>query len=156
MSFWLFSSKNVENIEVAKNRLLWGFWHKDAGEKFKKNWREFIKLYNRIKPFDIVVFQVAKNYNIHAIGVVKDKYFDDQTLIWPNEIERGKVLYPWRVSFICIIFSKTPFTTHSIKIENYVDGYGIGKLDEHEFRKILNEIQNKPNIEINLSHEDKY
>ena len=150
MSFWLFSSKSLENIEVAKERLLWGFWDRDSGEKFRRNWRAFIRLYNRIKPFDIVVFQVARSGSIHAIGIVKEKYFDDQTPIWPAEREKGQILYPWKVSFSSLIYSKTPFATHFIKIENYVDGYGIGELPEHDFRTILNEIQKKTNIDLNF------
>jgi len=150
VNFWLFSSKNIENIETAKERLLWGFWDREAGEKFRRNWRAFIRLYNRIKPFDIVVFQITKSGNIHAIGIVKEKYFDDQTPIWPDEREKGQILYPWRVSFSNLIFSKTPLTTHFIKIENYVDGYGIGELPEHDFRTMLNEMQKKMNIELNF------
>lgn len=76
MVFWPFSqrifSKNIENIRIAKERLLWGFWDREAGEKFKRNWRAFIRLYNRIKPFDIAVFQITISGNIHAIGVIKE------------------------------------------------------------------------------------
>ena len=150
MSFWLFSSKSLENIEVAKERLLWGFRDRDSGEKFRRNWRAFIRLYNKIKPFDIVVFQIARSGSIHAIGIVKEKYFDDQTPIWPAEREEGRILYPWRIAFGSLIYSKTPFATHFIKIENYVDGYGIGELPEHDFRTILNEIQKKTNIDLNF------
>ncbi|MEM0380514.1 MAG: hypothetical protein QXP71_04215 [Desulfurococcaceae archaeon] len=150
MGFWLFSSKNLKNIEVAKERLLWGFRDRDAGEKFRRNWRAFIRLYNRIKPFDIVVFQVAGAGSIHAIGIVKEKYFDDQTPVWPEEREKSRVLYPWRISFSGLIFSENSFTKHFIRIENYVDGYGLGELSEHEFRTILNEIQKNINIDLNF------
>jgi hypothetical protein len=154
MVFWLFSSKNIENIRIAKERLLWGFWDREAGEKFKRNWRAFIRLYNRIKPFDIAVFQITISGNIHAIGIIKEKYFDDQTFIWPAEKEKGQVLYPWRVSFINILFSENPFTTYFIELENYIDGYGIGELSEQNFRtimdKILNETLRKMNIELNF------
>ena len=150
MNFWLFSSRNIENIEVTKERLLWGFWDKEVGEKFRRNWRAFIRLYNRIKPFDVVIFQITKSGDIHAIGIVREKYFDDQTPIWPDEREGGRVLYPWRISFSNLMFSKTPLTSLFIEIENYVDGYGIGELSEHNFKTILNEIQKKMNIELNF------
>jgi len=150
VNFWLFSSRNIDNIEVAKERLLWGFWDKEAGEKFRRNWRAFIRLYNRIKPFDVVIFQITKSGDIHAIGIVREKYFDDQTPIWPDEREGGRVLYPWRISFSNLMFSKTPLTSLFIEIENYVDGYGIGELSEHNFKTILNEIQKKMNIELNF------
>ena len=150
MNFWVFSSKNIKNIEVAKDRLLWGFWDSEAGERLRKNWRPFIRLYNKIKPFDIVIFQLAKTGQIHGIGIVKETYYDDQTPIWPNEQKERRVLFPWKVSFSNIIFSKTPFTSHYVKIENYIDGYGIGELPEHDFRRILNEIQRQLNIDLNL------
>ncbi len=151
LNFWIFSSRNIENIEVAKERLLWGFWDREVGEKQRKNWREFIRLYHKIKPFDIVVFQIAKTGEIHALGIVKETYYDDQTPIWPEE--QNRVLFPWRVCFSSLIFSRKPFTSLFVKIENYVDGYGIGELPEHEFRKILTEMQkqlNQLNIDINL------
>ena len=150
MNFWLFSSINVENIEVAKNRLLWGFWDREAGEKQRRNWRAFIRIYNKIKPFDIVVFQVARTGEIHAIGIVKETYYDDQTPIWPREREQRRILYPWKVSFCSIIFSKKPFISHFIRIDNYVDGYGKGELPEHGFRRILSEIQKQINVDYNL------
>jgi hypothetical protein len=37
MNFWIFSSRNIEDIEVAKGRLLWGLWDREAGEKQRKN-----------------------------------------------------------------------------------------------------------------------
>jgi hypothetical protein len=150
MNFWIFSSRNIENIEVAKKNLLWGFWDREAGEKQRKNWRSFIRLYNKIKPFDIVIFQIAKTGEIHAIGIVKETYYDDQTPIWPDETKQNTVLFPWRVSFCNLIFSKKPFTSHFAKIENYVDGYGIGELSEYEFRRILTEVQKQLNVDINL------
>jgi predicted RNA-binding protein len=150
MNFWIFSSRTIENIKVAKDRLLWGFWDREAGEKFRKNWRLFIRLYNKIKPFDVVVFQIAKTGNIHGIGIVKETYYDDQTPIWPNEEIEKKVLFPWKVLFCNIIFSETPFISHFVKIENYVDGYGIGELSEYEFRNILNEFQKRFPIKLNI------
>jgi len=139
----LFSSRNVRNIEIAYDRLLWGFWDREAGEKFRRNWRAFIRTFNRIKPFDLVVFQIAKTGDIHAIGLIRGKYYDDQTPVWDDEISQNKVLYPWRVSFSTILFSEKPFAKHFIKIQNYIDGYGLGELPEHEFRKILDSIKLK-------------
>jgi hypothetical protein len=150
MNFWVFSSRTLKNIEVAKDRLLWGFWDRETGLKFQRYWRDFIRLYNKIKLLDIVVFQIAGSGDIHGIGVVKETFFDDQTPIWPNEREQNRVLYPWKVSFSTILYSKTPFMTYYTKIEKYVDGYGIGELTEHDFRCIINEVQRKTNIEINM------
>ena len=72
LSVWLFASKSLENIRVARGRLLWGFWDRDAGVKQRRNWRDFIRLFNRIKPFDIALFQITHTGNIHALGIVKN------------------------------------------------------------------------------------
>jgi hypothetical protein len=150
MKFWIFSSKNIENIEIAKERLLWGFWDKEAGDKQRKNWRDFIRIYNMIKPFDVVIFQIAGTGEIHAIGIVKGTFYDDETPIWPDEIKQNRVLFPWKVSFCSIIFSKNPFDKIYIKIEKYIDGYGIGELTEHEFRGIITKVQEQLKVDINF------
>jgi len=150
MSFWLFSSNDVDNIRRAYERLVWGFWDREAGEKQRKNWRSFIRVYNRIKPFHIAVFQVARTGEVHAVGVVKETYYDDQAPVWDNEIEQNRVLYPWKVSLSTMAFSEKPFVKHFIKIENYIDGYGVGEIPEHEFRKIFDDIKSKLNADLNL------
>jgi hypothetical protein len=129
---------------------MWGFWDREAGEKQRKNWRDFIRVFNKIKPFDIVIFQVAETGELYAIGVVKDTYYDDQSPVWDNEIKQSRVLYPWKVSLCSMIFSNKPFTKHFIRIENYIDGYGVGEVPEHEFRKIFQTIKSKLNVELNL------
>jgi len=134
----------------AHERLMWGFWDREAGEKQRKNWRDFIRVFNKIKPFDIVIFQVAETGELYAIGVVKDTYYDDQSPVWDNEIKQSRVLYPWKVSLCSMIFSNKPFTKHFIRIENYIDGYGVGEVPEHEFRKIFQTIKSKLNVELNL------
>jgi len=148
MSLWLFSSKDIENIKVAKERLLWGFWDREAGEKQRINWRAFIRLFNRIKPFDVIVLQIAKTGEIHAIGIVKETFYDNQTPVWP--MEKDKVLFPWKVSFSSMLFSEEPFITHFIKIEDYIDGYGIGELSEYELRRILEKVKEEINVELNI------
>ena len=149
MALWIFSSNTAKNIQIAKERLMWGFWDREAGKKQRENWRQFIRLYNKIKPFDIALIQIARTGEIHAIAIIKDTYHDDQTPVWPNEMQQKQVLYPWRVSFSNILFSDTPFTLHFIKLENYIDGYGLGELPEHEFRKILDDVKAKIDAEMN-------
>jgi hypothetical protein len=148
MNYWIFGSSTIENIEIAKERLLWGFWDREAGEKEKKNWRPFIRLYNRIKPFDIVFFQIAQTGEIHAVGIVKETYYDDQTPVWPQE--QGRVIFPWKVSFCNILFSQKPFVSHFVKMSDYLDGYGIGELPEHEFRRVLAKMEGQLNVDFNL------
>ena len=150
MGYWIFSSNTLQNIEIGKERLLWGFWDRERGERQRQNWRPFIRLYNRIKPFDVVFFQIAKTGEIHAAGIVKEVYYDDQTPVWPQEQEQNKVLFPWKVAFCNVLFSDKPFVSHFTSIANYIDGYGIGELSEHEFRRILTELQRKLNANYNL------
>jgi len=89
------------------------------------------------------LFQIAKTGEIHAIGIVKDKHYDDQTPVWPLELEEEKVLFPWRVEFIFIFFSKEPITKLNIKKHNYVDGYGIGEVEIHEAQSVLRVLEEK-------------
>jgi hypothetical protein len=103
-----------------------------------------------IKPFDVVIFQIAGTGEIHAIGIVKGTFYDDETPIWPDEIKQNRVLFPWKVSFCSIIFSKNPFDKIYIKIEKYIDGYGIGELTEHEFRGIITKVQEQLKVDINF------
>lgn len=153
---WVFSSKNRENIRVASERLVWGFWdkssaRKDKASKLVRNWRMFIRLYNRISQGDLAFFQVVGTGEIHALGVVKDKYYDDQTPIWDLELKKKKVLYPWRVSFYLIIYSEEPLTQHYVEIGNYVDGYGIGELAHHYAKRILSELEKRYHFTLNVS-----
>ena len=48
MTYWIFSSNNLENIETGCKHLLWGFFDPDyiseerekLKEKLKKNWKK--------------------------------------------------------------------------------------------------------------------
>jgi hypothetical protein len=102
LRYWLFFSKSLENVETAVKHLPWGFLSKDRiKEKNEKTaeekWEEFLGYYNNIRPLDIVFFRVQnseRKFYIHAIGIVRDKYYDDLTLIWSNEKKYRAVLYP--------------------------------------------------------------
>uniref|UniRef100_A0A7J3Z8R9 Uncharacterized protein n=1 Tax=Ignisphaera aggregans TaxID=334771 RepID=A0A7J3Z8R9_9CREN len=85
-----------------------------------------------------------------AKGVVKDKYYDDQTPIWDVELKKRTVVFPWRVSFYIVIYLEEPFTRIFTELKNYVDGYGIGEISPHEARAILSEIEKKTHININI------
>jgi len=143
--YWVFASKNKENIKTASERLLWGFWRKpyDSESPLANNWRQFLHYYNNISAGDVVFFQLAGSGDIHAIGVVKKRFYDDQTPVWPEEFNKGEILFPWRVSFYVIIYSEKPLGTYFTYLENYVDGYGIGKLLCHEAETVLERLREK-------------
>jgi hypothetical protein len=143
MAAWLFSSIDLRNIRVGYERLLWGFWDREAGEKQRRNWRLFVRAYNRIKPFDFVVIQVAGSGEIHAIGVIKETFYDDQTPVWPREIEERRVLYPWRTSFSFMVFSEEPILRRFIRVRDYIDGYGLGELSPTDLNDVLAEASRK-------------
>jgi len=144
---WIFASKSKENIRRAYERLIWGFWDRDvarrSSSKLVRNWRSFLRLYNNISNGDIVFFQITETGDIHAVGIVKEKFYDDQTPIWDQEIKKKRVLFPWRISFYIIIYSEEPIAKLFTKIENYVDGYGIGELPHHEAQQIIKQLKEK-------------
>lgn len=143
MSYWIFSSITLENIETAYKNMVWGFWDREAGKKQRMNWRSFIRKYNQIKPFDIAVFQIANTGEIHAMGVIRETYYDDQTPIWSKEFESNRILFPWRIHFSAMVFSKEPVIKKFIRIQDYIDGYGLGELEPHDFNVILEAFRRK-------------
>jgi len=151
---WVFSSRNKGNIRRAWERLLWGFWDRDLargrGSKLARNWRHFLRLYNSISSGDLVFFQVARTGEIHALGIVRGKHYDDQTPIWDLEVKEKRVLFPWRVSFYIILYSEEPFARLFIELRNYVDGYGIGEVPHHEAERILSELGGEHHLSVNV------
>jgi len=148
--YWVFASKNKKNIKTASERLLWGFRNKpcDSKSSSKKselamNWQPFLYLYNNLSVGDVVFFQLAESGDIHAVGLVKDKFYDDQTPVWPEEFNRGKVLFPWRVSFYFVIYSEEPLGTYFTHLKNYVKRYGIGEAPPHEAEAVLERLGEK-------------
>ncbi|MCD6525007.1 MAG: hypothetical protein J7K48_08485 [Thermococcus sp.] len=141
--YWLVSSFDYESLQTAQERLMWGFWDKNSASKqelrskLKKNWRDFITQYNTMKPGDIVFFQNKTNYKIHGFGIIREKYYDDQTPIWSLESKYNRVLFPWRLSFQAVLMSKMGFSIHAVNKSMYLDGYGLGALSESEAYRIL-------------------
>ena len=80
--------------------------------------------------------------------MIKSTQFDDQTLIWPLEIQRGKVYYPWRVEFSLIIYSEKPILRRFIKIESYIDGYGLAEASSTDLTDALNALSKCPELKI--------
>ena len=79
---------------------------------------------------------------------MKQTFYDDQTSVWPIEKNKGSFSVE---SFISsILFSEEPFITHFIKIEGYIDGYGMGELSESDLRRILEKVKEKFNVELNI------
>jgi len=152
MNYWLFASKTLENIRTGFQNLMWGFWDKEAGGVMRRNWRDFIRKYNQIKPFDVAVIQLIPTNGIHALGIIKEKFYDDQTLVWNNEIMKKRVFFPWRVKFSLMIYSEEHVIQLMTGISSYIDGYGIGEIEEHSFRQVLESFnQNKKGLKINIS-----
>jgi len=145
----LFSSNSLENIRVDCEGLLWGFSHKR--KHLRDKWGQFLSTYQRINPFDVAVIQPTKNYRIHAIGVVREKYYDDLTPVWPAELRRGEVLYPWRVSFSLMLFSEEPITVLTVRVQDYISCFGLGTLTPRDLDNILAGASRKFKLELRES-----
>jgi len=145
------SSVNLRNIQRAYERSIWGFWDREAGEKQRRNWRPFIRVFNRIQSFDHVVFQIARTGEMHGVATVKRTYYDDQTPIWDNELAANHVIYPWRIELALMAYSEQPIQKTFIRISDYVDGYGIGELPQNDLTNLLEAIATRTNVKIKLS-----
>ena len=141
--YWIFSSRSLDHIRRAYERLLWGFWDRDAGKKQRLNWRYFIRKYNQIKPFDVAIFQISSTQEIHALGIIKGTYYDDQTPVWDIEFSENRVLFPWRVSLAFMLFSEEPVARLSARISDYIDGYGLGEIERHEFEAVVSRFRER-------------
>jgi hypothetical protein len=69
-----------------------------------------MKFYNKISLGDMMAFQLLKEgkFFIYGLGVVQDKFYDDKTPIWDDEIKYGHVIYPWKLRFRLMIYSESP------------------------------------------------
>jgi len=62
-----------------------------------------------------------------------------------------RVLFPWRAPFYIVVYSEEPITKLYTRIENYVDGYGIGEPPNHKAQQILEKLREKlRNINVDL------
>ena len=57
MAIWLFSSTDLENIRVGYERLLWGFWDREAGEKQRRNRSRLLGLTTGLSPSTSLYFK---------------------------------------------------------------------------------------------------
>ncbi|MHA1677009.1 MAG: hypothetical protein ACTSU6_07515 [Candidatus Njordarchaeales archaeon] len=122
-----------------------GKWDLNRGET-----GALLGLITRSRPFDYVIIQIAKTGEIHALAIVKDKYYDDQTPIWRMEIKQRRVLFPWRVPFCFIIFSEEPILRRFIEIQNYIDGYGLGEITDGDIRDVIKAIEEKSSLNLKI------
>lgn len=166
---WIFAftSEKEENIHIAVDRLIWGFHDgrgAKKGTKLSANWRRFVGMYNNISEGDVVLFQMRETGGIHALGIVRDKLYDDQTHIWDDgnkdkkdedENKNAKkefAKYPWRVRFhIITYFGEKLGVKLYAHMKDYLDGYGIGLVECHEVKPLLDALRDKYGISINVN-----
>ncbi|MEM3986459.1 MAG: hypothetical protein QXR39_06790 [Candidatus Methanomethylicia archaeon] len=151
-NYWVLSSYSLDNIRRAHERLIWGFTDPTIKkeEKYAKNWRDFIKLYNKISFGDIMAFQLFQEgrFYIHGLGVVQEKFYDDETPIWDDEVKYRRVLYPWKVRFGLMLYSESPITELAIPTHEYVTGYGIGKLPRGDLETIIQSLEKTTGLKV--------
>jgi hypothetical protein len=97
-----------------------------------------------------MAFQLFKErkFFIHGLGVVQDKFYDDETPIWDDEIKYGRVIYPWKVRFGLMIYSEYPIMELAIPIHEYVSGYGIGKLPRGDLETIIQNLEKASGLKV--------
>ncbi|MEM2189253.1 MAG: hypothetical protein QXK53_07315 [Nitrososphaerota archaeon] len=153
-NYWILSTYSLDHIRRAYERLMWGFTDPriKREKEYVRNWRNFIKFYNKISPGDIMIFQLfqEKRYYIHGLSVVQEKFYDDETLIWDEEIEHGRVLYPWRVGFGLMLYSESPIVELAIPTHEYISGYGIGRLSRGDLEIIIHSLEKATNLKVKL------
>jgi len=150
--YWVISSYSLDNIRRAHERLMWGFSDPTIKkeDKYTKNWRDFIKSYNKISSGDIMAFQLfqERRYYIHGLGVVQEKFYDDETPIWDDEIKQGRTIYPWKIRFGLMLYSESPMTELAIPAHEYVTGYGIGKLPRGDVETIIQSLEKGTGLKV--------
>lgn len=151
-NYWVLSSYSLDHIQRAYERLMWGFTDPTIKEedKYLKNWRDFIKLYNKISLGDVMIFQLfqERKFYIHGLSVVQEKFYDDETPIWDDEIKYGRVLYPWRIRFGLMLYSERPIVELAIPTHEYVVGYGIGKLMRADLETIIQNLEKATGLKV--------
>ncbi|MEM2843631.1 MAG: hypothetical protein QXZ53_07145, partial [Candidatus Bathyarchaeia archaeon] len=80
--------------------------------------------------------------------VVQEKFYDDETPIWDDEIKYGRVLYPWRVRFGLMLYSERPIVELAIPTHEYVVGYGIGKLMRADLETIIQNLEKATGLKV--------
>lgn len=97
---WLILCGNEENWNVAIKNKVWGT-------------RLLLsRLWGGLSKGDIVFFYVARSLRrVIGVGTVKEK-LDPQTHppkpLWPDEISKGQVIYPYRFKFETIYICENP------------------------------------------------
>lgn len=87
---------------------------------------------------------------IHAMAIVKEKYYDDQTPIWKAEIEQRHIIWPWRIPFCFMIYSEQAILRRFIEIQNYIDGYGLGEIAIRDIADVIEVLEEKSNLKIKI------
>lgn len=88
---WLILCGNEENWNIAIKNKVWGA-------------KPFLgRLWNKLLKGDIVFFYVTKSRKrIIGVGTVREK-LDPKAYspkpIWPDEVSKGQVIYPYRLKF---------------------------------------------------------
>jgi predicted RNA-binding protein len=74
------------------------------------------RVYELVKPGDVLVFYVAKKGSRNLGGMIVGVYrtasawFRDEKPLWPDEVREGRMKYPWRVRVEPVKLGTVSFT----------------------------------------------
>jgi hypothetical protein len=88
-------------------------------------------------------------FTINGIGMVREKCYDDRTLVFEDEFQEGRVVYPNRVRFYAGLFSEEPIYRHHVR--EHVRGYGLGRVENHDVRAILDSLERRKGIYLSIA-----
>ncbi|MCD6465914.1 hypothetical protein J7L27_06075 [Candidatus Bathyarchaeota archaeon] len=151
-SFWMFFSTSAEDIDIAFQNRIWGFWHKDLvregslREKLVRTWKQFLKAYSQMKPLDLAFFQTKLRGSLCVVGlaVLGEKFYDDQTIIFTWEKNAKRVLFPFRIKLNFGMYSLSePIIEKSLPTHEWIEGQGIGRLEPSDILPLVSSLEKR-------------
>lgn len=113
-------SKNIKNwlvIGISKN------WETALSQPIpiwglKQRFRSEFEI---LKTGDILWFYVTSPVSgVVGLGIVKDKYIDNSSLTWREELEKGRIIWPLRFRIqVLKVLPQSLWKTHKIKIDDF-------------------------------------
>jgi len=139
MKYWILTG-NEENWERAVADKIWGV----REGRLKKEW-------DKLEKGDTLFFYAKSPISgLIGVGIVESKFKQDKPL-WPEEIRKKRVIYPYRFGFNIIYYLPDHRQEKNIDVIDLRLPYqaGINSLSREEaIKEILNRLKEEWNVEI--------
>ena len=146
MKYWVWSATKA-SWKTLRNKRVWATQHKNVTIKLKKG--------------DINIVYVKGTSHFKGIFLAVSDWYESYELLWKNEIEKGKKLYPYQIDWEPIqlgeasfndLFPKLEFVKNKNKPARYSylqggNGYPANHknpIKESDFQIIREEMKKKP------------